>query len=437
MRRGGALYKYPNKLGGEKEKMNKQTKIRAILLMLIMALSVSAFVMPVIAKDPPHAPAGSASITIDNGIMNITDFGETYSYGWYYRGDDHTYLEEPLMSYGTNDPVFLSNGSVSQWYPDSGVPGTWYDAFIELDLDGDNTDDINVRRSIMVPSGEKYFLVRYTIANIKGSALDNFSVFEGVDYDVCYDINDEGGYNNTDDDFVWAHDLGGSDVCVGFTGDRSSDNHSVDDQWDMWIDLETGSLNNANSYIGDVGVGMEWDFETLYEDTQIELIVKFAFADSCSELEDILAPATPVTVESALLSGTPQDTFLIGNPVYAIGSGYAAITTYDLYIVEDTTWTDGMAIPTRVSGTETSVATDASGNIGVGTLIWNSCAEGTFDIVVDVDENGYYDAAIDALDSNMEVGFEGQIPEFSTIAIPIASILGLLFFFNHRKHRKE
>jgi hypothetical protein len=31
----------------------------------------------------------------------------------------------------------------------------------------------------------------------------------------------------------------------------------------------------------------------------------------------------------------------------------------------------------------------------------------------------------------------GEIPEFSTIAIPVASILGLLFFFNRRKHRKE
>ena len=30
-----------------------------------------------------------------------------------------------------------------------------------------------------------------------------------------------------------------------------------------------------------------------------------------------------------------------------------------------------------------------------------------------------------------------QIPEFSTIAIPIISILGLLFFFNRRKHKKE
>lgn len=29
-----------------------------------------------------------------------------------------------------------------------------------------------------------------------------------------------------------------------------------------------------------------------------------------------------------------------------------------------------------------------------------------------------------------------QVPEFTTIAIPVAAIIGLLFFFNHRKHRK-
>ena len=29
------------------------------------------------------------------------------------------------------------------------------------------------------------------------------------------------------------------------------------------------------------------------------------------------------------------------------------------------------------------------------------------------------------------------VPEFTTIAIPVATILGLLFFFNHRKRRKD
>jgi hypothetical protein len=34
-----------------------------------------------------------------------------------------------------------------------------------------------------------------------------------------------------------------------------------------------------------------------------------------------------------------------------------------------------------------------------------------------------------------DAGFT-HVPEFTTIAIPVASILGLLFFFNHRKRRK-
>ena len=33
--------------------------------------------------------------------------------------------------------------------------------------------------------------------------------------------------------------------------------------------------------------------------------------------------------------------------------------------------------------------------------------------------------------------YQGVIPEFTTIAIPVAAVLGLLFFFNHRKKRRE
>ncbi len=145
---------------------------------------------------------------------------------------------------------------------------------------------------------------------------------------------------------------------------------------------------------------------------------------------------TPVSVDSSNNMGVELDTFQIGDPVYAIGSGYAPGTTYDLYIVADTTWTDDMAIPARVSGTESSVTTDTSGNIAAGTLIWASAVQGKYDIVVDVNGNGFYNADTDALDSNVDVGFEA-IPEFSTIAIPVASILGLLFLFNHRKRRRE
>jgi len=139
------------------------------------------------------------------------------------------------------------------------------------------------------------------------------------------------------------------------------------------------------------------------------------------------------TVESADIGGTPQNIFQISDPVYAVGSGYpAASTPYDLYVVDDTTWTDGMAIPARVAGTVISVTTDASKNIPAGTLIWTSAVGGKYDIVVDVNGNGDYNAGTDALDANIDVGFEA-IPEFTTIAIPAVMILGMVFLMHRRK----
>jgi hypothetical protein len=56
---------------------------------------------------------------------------------------------------------------------------------------------------------------------------------------------------------------------------------------------------------------------------------------------------------------------------------------------------------------------------------------------LDDDEGDY--GLVDNVEVNGEVigGGNEEIPEFSTIALPAASILGLLFFFNYRKRRKE
>ena len=62
-----------------------------------------------------------------------------------------------------------------------------------------------------------------------------------------------------------------------------------------------------------------------------------------------------------------------------------------------------------------------------------------YDSAVDLGSTGYDNVfgygradALDALGDELE-----PIPEFSTIAIPVVAILGLLFFFNHRKRRKD
>ncbi|MCK4733861.1 MAG: PEF-CTERM sorting domain-containing protein [Methanophagales archaeon] len=68
-------------------------------------------------------------------------------------------------------------------------------------------------------------------------------------------------------------------------------------------------------------------------------------------------------------------------------------------------------------------------NVGSGshTLRW------TFDKDVSISD-GYDCGWLDKVEFTPDTQ---PIPEFSTIALPVASILGLLFFFNYRKRRKE
>ncbi len=57
------------------------------------------------------------------------------------------------------------------------------------------------------------------------------------------------------------------------------------------------------------------------------------------------------------------------------GSGYAssltAVSGYDIYVVTDVAWSDGMPISGRVPGTVTIVTPYASGNISP-TAVWLS-----------------------------------------------------------------
>jgi hypothetical protein len=153
---------------------------------------------------------------------------------------------------------------------------------------------------------------------------------------------------------------------------------------------------------------------------------------------------TLATIESCDSLGVTQNTFHPSEEVYVVGNGYApstiAVITYPIYVVEDVTWVDDMSIPDRVSGTVTTVSSDSLGNV-IPTLVWNSpLIPGKYDIVVDVNYNGFYDVGIDALDdSDIEVtaGFF-VIPEFY-----FGPILGLaacfsalaVFLVYKRKHQ--
>jgi hypothetical protein len=145
------------------------------------------------------------------------------------------------------------------------------------------------------------------------------------------------------------------------------------------------------------------------------------------------------TIESCDSAGTKKDTFMPGDEVYANGTWYQPQTTYDIYLVEDVTWVDGMAIPPRVPGTATTVTTDANGNIPP-TLLWsNPLTPGKYDIIVDVDGDGLYYSEADALDDNDVEVTAGLfvIPEIPFGAVTsVLSMFGALIGFTKFKRSR-
>jgi hypothetical protein len=102
------------------------------------------------------------------------------------------------------------------------------------------------------------------------------------------------------------------------------------------------------------------------------------------------------TVRSCDSAGVEENIFTSDETVYVTGGGYAKNQTFNIYVVNETTLVEGMAIPERVPGTATSVSSDSSGNIRTTTL-WNApLTAGNYDILVDVNGNGKYDAKVDA-----------------------------------------
>jgi hypothetical protein len=104
------------------------------------------------------------------------------------------------------------------------------------------------------------------------------------------------------------------------------------------------------------------------------------------------------TIESRDSAGVQKDVFSLDETVCLVGSGFRASQTYNVYIVYSTAWFDGANITGRVQSATAS--SDSLGNINL-TTVWNKpLASGVYNILVDVDGNGKYDAGVDALYSN-------------------------------------
>ncbi len=149
-------------------------------------------------------------------------------------------------------------------------------------------------------------------------------------------------------------------------------------------------------------------------------------------------------IETYLGTGVPsvQDIFTYDQDVgvYSIGTtGYKPGEVLSVYVVNDVvTWTNGMSIPPRVAGSAPTITTDTSGGFCKADM-WVAAAtvQGAYDVVLDTNMNGVYDAGIDRLDSD-DAGTAGftvatlfHTPEapLGIIGLVASMLVGIAAFF--------
>jgi len=106
-------------------------------------------------------------------------------------------------------------------------------------------------------------------------------------------------------------------------------------------------------------------------------------------------PAPP-SAASSTATGATKDAYRTNEDVYTAGSGFTTANA-DIYVVQDQDWNDGDPIPADVTGSVETVSV-SDGDIAP-VLVWHApLASGRYDIVIDANQNGDYDAATDGLD---------------------------------------
>ena len=154
------------------------------------------------------------------------------------------------------------------------------------------------------------------------------------------------------------------------------------------------------------------------------------------------------TVLTGLAAAMPAHIDILPDEINLVPGEYVKTTAhlYEMYC-DGTTRTLAISVS---SGTPSELTFKIAGDTGVGGIEYRyTPAAGTkiYDIQVEVkaatgtEGNDYTLEYVDVQDGEWDEAsatvHTTAIPEFATIAIPVVSILGLLFFFNYRKHKKE
>ena len=144
-------------------------------------------------------------------------------------------------------------------------------------------------------------------------------------------------------------------------------------------------------------------------------------------------------------TGALQNAFAEGETVYVVGGGFDNVGDVDIYVVPNAAWTDGDSIGASVLPVVTAALSRKGADphvkmflpitaLGVPTADY-------YDIVVDWDQDGVYDAALDGVDDVTDrPGFTGSgappVPEFPfgvSVIMLLAPIIPLAYLWRLRR----
>jgi len=105
----------------------------------------------------------------------------------------------------------------------------------------------------------------------------------------------------------------------------------------------------------------------------------------------------PPSAASSSVAGAHTDPYRVDADVYGTGSGFTTANV-DIYVVPDQDWNNGNPIPSEVTGAAETVSV-VNGEIAPVLARHARLVIGEYDIVIDANRNGVYDASTDGLDS--------------------------------------
>ena len=126
--------------------------------------------------------------------------------------------------------------------------------------------------------------------------------------------------------------------------------------------------------------------------------------------------------------------FELSEDVYCYAGNLPAGNVRIYVVANQDVWNDGDEL-TDVSGGNETETTESDGRIA-NTKIWGATlTEGDYDIVVATNRNGKWNTG-EPIDSKVDVGLSA-VPEFTTITIPVATVLGLVFLMSRRSRHSR